>query len=93
MRAMQVMKKIILLFVTSNETWQFNFLLVSSGGGPSIAPSLKDLDRHSTSILLQAAKAIVKKNSVVEIKLIRVEGLLQPLAEDVLKRGVKLTKD
>ena len=87
------MKKIILLFVTSKEAWQFNILLVSSGGGPSIAPALKDLDCHSTSTLLQAAKAIQKKNSVVEIKLIRVEGLPQPLAEDVLKRGVKLTKD
>jgi len=85
-RALQVMKEIILLFVTSKEAWQFNFLLESSGGGPTIAPTLKDLDRDSNSTLLQAAEAIPEKYSVVKIKVIRIESFFQSFAEDVLER-------
>ena len=92
MRAVQVVEEVILLFVTAKETRKFNFLLVSSGSGPSIAPSLKNLDCNRAAILLQAAKAVLKKNSVVEIKVIREEGLLQSLAEDILYRRVELSK-
>ena len=77
MRAMEIVLELISFVLASKKTWQHNifFIPIPFRGGPSIAPGLDDLNSISSSTLLQDAPALLKKDSPIEVKIIRSEQL------------------
>jgi len=59
--------------VAPKQAWQQNDFMIPSGGGPSITPSLNDLDSIRNSTLPQDVPTLLKKDGVLEIKFIGVE--------------------
>ena len=74
MGAMQVVLELISFVRASKQARQYDTLVVtiSPRSGPPIAPQLDDLDSISSSTLLQDAPALMKKDSVTEIEIMRV---------------------
>ena len=77
MRAMKIVLELISFVLASEKIWRHNILIIPIpfGGGPTIAPRLDDLDSLSSSTLLQDAPALLKKDSPIEVKIIRLEQL------------------
>jgi hypothetical protein len=90
-RAMEIVLELISFVLASKKTWQHNifFIPIPFRGGPSIAPGLDDLNSISSSTLLQDAPALLKKDSPIEVKIIRLEQLgessLKGIFESVAK--------
>ena len=59
-------------------------------GSPAIAPSLDDLDCHSTPTLLQHLKGLLEVYCTVEINDIGLEQVSESLLKNMGKGGVKL---
>ena len=74
---MRIVLELISFVLASKKTWQHNIFIIPIpfGGGPSIAPRLDDLNSISSSTLLQDAPALLKKDSPIEVKIIRLEQL------------------
>ena len=58
--------------------------MVSSRGGPTIAPSFDDFDGISNSNFLQNAPALLQKDRVGEVKVIGVEQIIESPLEGAI---------
>ena len=67
------MCQVIAMAITAKETGKAQILVETPGSGPTIHPGLDDLYDISFAAALEAAKARIKVDNAIEVKIIRSE--------------------